>query len=253
MNPELLYVPPTNCGTENVDLATVPLDCFFGPYWVREDTSDVLQVSALRRMIFRRPHDGMPTFLWRFCATGAALAALPWSDLGLRRGGRDPLSRPPQTRHSSLARTAAAASPRQITGFSVTDVDLTEEDTSAELDTFIDVLMGIVDLNTRTNLNFYDQNARNRRGFVAQQAPAPPRADWRGRSRWGPPGPGTGRKRRGQGGGREGDRWLGYGLRSAKSASRGWLLARSRRAARAAVDRVDGSRRALGGWAGCRC
>ena len=245
----LLYVPPTSCGTENVDLATVPLDCVFGPYWVREDTSDVLQVSALRRMIFRRPHDGMPTFLWRFCATGAALAALPWSDLGLRRGGRDPLSRPPQTRHSSLARTAAAASPRQITGFSVTDVDLTEEDTSAELDTFIDVLMGIVDLNTRTNLNFYDQNARNRRGFVAQQAPAPPRADWRGRSHWGPPGPDTGRKRRGHRGGREGDR---YGLRSAKSASKGRLLAHSRRAARAAVDRLDGSRRALGGWAGCR-
>ena len=70
MNPELLYVPPTNCGTENVDLATVPLDCFFGPYWVREDTSDVLQVSVLRRMIFRRPQDGMPTFFWRFCATG---------------------------------------------------------------------------------------------------------------------------------------------------------------------------------------
>ena len=134
----------------------------------------------------------------------------------------------------------------------MTDVDLTEEDTSAELDTFIDVLMGIVDLNTRTNLNFYDQNARNRRGFVAQQAPAPPRADWRGRFRWGPPGPATGRKRRGQGGGREGDRWLGYGLRSAKSASKGRLLARSRRAARAAVDRLDGSRRALGGWAGCR-
>ena len=62
MNPELLYVPPTNCGTENVDLATVPLDCFFGPYWVREDTSDVLQVSVLGRMMFGRPQDGMPAF-----------------------------------------------------------------------------------------------------------------------------------------------------------------------------------------------
>ena len=194
-----------------------------------------------------------PRFFGGFAQRAAALAALPWSDLGLLRGSSDRGSRPPRIRRSSLARTAAAAaSPRQITGFSVTDVDLTEEDTSAELDTFIDVLMGIVDLNTRTNLNFYDQNARNRRGFVAQQAPAPPRADWRGRFHWGPPGPDTGRKRRGHRGGREGDRWLGYGLRSAKSASKGRLLARSRRAARAAVDRLDGSCRALGGCAGCR-
>ena len=44
MNPELLYVPPANCGTEGVDLSTVPLACFFGPYWILEDSSDVLQV-----------------------------------------------------------------------------------------------------------------------------------------------------------------------------------------------------------------
>ena len=54
----------------------------------------------------------------------------------------------------------------------MTDVDLTEEDTSAELDTLLFVFKGVADLNTRTNLNFYDQDARNRRGFVAQQVRA---------------------------------------------------------------------------------
>ena len=99
VNPQDLYAPPPNCKTAGVDLHTVPLECFFGPYWVREDTSDVLQIA----------------------------------------------------------------------GFAVSDVDLTEQDTEAALDTKILVHMGIVDLNTRTNLNFYDQNARSRRGFTAAQ------------------------------------------------------------------------------------
>jgi hypothetical protein len=99
MNPRDLYVPPLNCKTAGVDLRNVPLECFFGPYWVREDTSDVLQIA----------------------------------------------------------------------GFSVSDVDLTEGGTAAALDTKILVNKGIVDLNTRTNLNFYDQNARSRRGFTAAQ------------------------------------------------------------------------------------
>jgi hypothetical protein len=104
VNPRDLYVPPPSCETVGVDLRKVPLECFFGPYWVREDTSDVLQIA----------------------------------------------------------------------GFSVSDVDLTEGDTAAALDTKILVHKGIVDLNTRTNLKFYDQNARSRRGFTAAQvAPEP--------------------------------------------------------------------------------
>jgi hypothetical protein len=90
VNPQKLYKPPTNCDTAGgVDLRTVPLQCFFGPYFVREDTTDVLQ----------------------------------------------------------------------ITDFGVTDVDLTEEDLAAKLDTKIYAYRGIVDLNTRTDLNFYGEVA----------------------------------------------------------------------------------------------
>ena len=87
-NPQKKYVPPPNCGAAN--LRAVPLSCFFGPYWVREDTTEVLQ----------------------------------------------------------------------ITDFDVADVDLTEEDLAARLDTKIFAYKGIVDLNTRTDLSFYGAGAR---------------------------------------------------------------------------------------------
>ena len=86
VNPQKRYRPPPNCDTTGgADLRAVPLACFFGAYYVREDTTEVLQ----------------------------------------------------------------------ITDFDVADVDLTEEDLAAKLDTKIFAYRGIVDLNTRTDLDFY--------------------------------------------------------------------------------------------------
>jgi hypothetical protein len=110
VNPQKRYVPPSNCGTAGgVDLRKVPLACFFGPYWVREDTTEVLQ----------------------------------------------------------------------ITDFDVSDVDLTEEDLAAKLDTKIFAYRGIVDLNTRTDLEFYGEAAVRTVANGARSAGSRPNLCWR--------------------------------------------------------------------------
>jgi hypothetical protein len=86
VNPLRRYKKPDICSSD-VNFALKPLECFFGPYWVREDTAEILQIPD----------------------------------------------------------------------FAVTDIDLTEDDSAAQLDTMIFCYKGIVDLNTRTDLNFYDQ------------------------------------------------------------------------------------------------
>jgi hypothetical protein len=46
VNPQKRYTLPTSCGVASgFDLRAVPLACFFGPYWVREDATDVLQIT----------------------------------------------------------------------------------------------------------------------------------------------------------------------------------------------------------------
>ena len=108
-SPLAAYTPPAACAgaaaaaaSGAAALGAVPPECFFGPYWVREDTSDVLPIP----------------------------------------------------------------------GFAVSDADLLEESAGAALSTRISARTGIVDLNTRTNLNFFDQDARSRRGFTASQVAA---------------------------------------------------------------------------------
>ena len=55
----------------------------------------------------------------------------------------------------------------QITGMQVSDVDIEELTTTAEFDVFTLVKNGNINFNSRTGLTFYDQNARNRKGFTA--------------------------------------------------------------------------------------